>query len=139
MFRSPRVPPPLQFQPDTDPDRIAPPWRGLCTLLHLSTLSAVVIPFANLVIPLVIWLLKKSDAPEIDRCGREVLNFNLTMVPLVLAGVFFKFWAMVNMQWLIGVAVLLSILLYGLIVIIIAAVRANDGVLYRYPIVVRLL
>ncbi|MCU0755237.1 MAG: DUF4870 domain-containing protein [Xanthomonadales bacterium] len=123
-----RTPPPWPTAPD--PDRIAPPWRSLCTLLHLSALAGYLIPFANFVIPLVIWILKKDEAPDIDRCGREVLNFNLTML---LA--FAVSWLLLFV--LIGFLLLPLLWIYGLVVTIIAAVRSNDGQHYRYPFCLR--
>ena len=46
--------------------------------LYLSGLTGFIeIPFIHLLVPLLIWLLKNNE-PEIDRHGRNVLNFNIT-------------------------------------------------------------
>lgn len=128
-YQSPPPPSPA-WPPGPDPDRIAPPWRGLCTLLHLSAIAGYFIPFANFVIPMVIWLLKKDESPDVDRCGREVLNFNLTM--LIAFAV-----AWLLMLVLVGFLLLAVLWVYGLVVTIIAAVRSNDGQHYRYPLCLR--
>lgn len=124
-------PPPPPYQPPTyEPDRIAPQWRGLCTLLHLSAIAGYFIPFANFVIPMVIWLLKKDESPDVDRCGREVLNFNLTMLIAFAVS-----WLL--MLVLVGFLLAAVLWVYGLVVTIIAAVRTNDGQHYRYPLCLR--
>lgn len=130
MTRFQPPPPPPHPSSSDEADRIAPSWRGLCTLLHLSALAGYFFPFANFLIPLVIWLLKKDEAPDIDRCGREVLNFNLTMlIAFVVAGLL--------VLLLIGFLLIPVLWVYGLVVTIIAAVRANDGLHYRYPLCLR--
>ena len=48
--------------------------------MHLSNIVPV------LIIPLLIWSWKKNQSYKIDKQGREVLNFQLTMVLLLLLG-----------------------------------------------------
>jgi uncharacterized Tic20 family protein len=131
--QSPPPPPPSPSWPPgpaVEPGRIAPQWRGLCTILHLSAIAGYFIPFANFVIPLVIWILKKDEAPDIDRCGREVLNFNVTMLIAFAVA-----WLLTLV--LVGFLLLVVLWVYGLVVTIIAAVRTNDGQHYRYPLCLR--
>ncbi len=52
------------------------------TILHLS--SAIVM----LIIPLVVWSLKKNQSARINTQGRQVLNFQITMTLLLFAGAF---------------------------------------------------
>ncbi len=106
--------------------------RPLAVVLHLSALVGYFIPFANLLIPLVIWLVKRHESPDIDAVGREVLNFNLSMLVYALAGCLL-------VLVLIGFLILPALWLFGIVVTIIAAVRANDGWCYRYPLTIRFL
>ena len=88
--------------------------------------------------PLVIWLLKRETMPFVDDQAKEALNFNITvgaiMLILFLVGVF-----------TLGIGFLLTLPLMGLVglvslvFIIIAAIKANDGVAYRYPFAIRLI
>jgi len=50
--------------------------------LHLSSMLCI------LIIPLLIWSWKKSQSYKIDKQGREVLNFQITMTMMLFAGVF---------------------------------------------------
>ncbi|MFT3793069.1 MAG: DUF4870 domain-containing protein [Rudaea sp.] len=91
--------------------------------------------------PLVIWLLKKDTLPFVADQGKEALNFNITAA---IIGIGFLVLSVpltiVTLGlWLI-VAVPLAILLgiAWLVLTIIAAIKANEGVAYRYPIALRL-
>lgn len=103
-------------------------WAMIC---HLSALSGILgngIGF--LVGPLLVWLLKKEDHPFIDRQGKEAVNFQITMF-IVL------FISIILCLVLIGFLFLIVIGFIMVIFPIIAAVRANDGYEYRYPISIR--
>src|ERR1700687_5473739 len=103
-------------------------WSILC---HASALLGVFFHFpGHLLGPLIVWLAKRDDSPEIDAHGKESLNFQISMLIYnVIAAVFCLV--------LIGF-VFLAILwvLYALFVII-AAIQASDGKFYRYPITIR--
>jgi uncharacterized Tic20 family protein len=52
-------------------------------VLHLSSIFSIII------IPLLIWSLKKQQSYKIDRQGRDVLNFQITINLILIAVVFF--------------------------------------------------
>jgi uncharacterized Tic20 family protein len=106
--------------------------RQLAVLMHLSSLTGYFVPFANLIIPLVIWQVKKNDSADIDAVGREVVNFNLSMLLYALG-------AIILTLILIGFVLALALWVFGIVVTIIAALRANDGYRYRYPLTIRFL
>ena len=88
--------------------------------------------------PLVIWLLKKETMPFVADQAREALNFNITiaaiMLLLLLLGVF-----TLGIGFLVAVPLMALIGLAALVLVIIAAIKSNDGVAYRYPFAVRLI
>jgi uncharacterized Tic20 family protein len=106
--------------------------RTWCVFTHLSALSMFFIPFGHLVGPLVMWLIKRGEMPMVDRQGKEALNFQLTVTivsllcsPLVFIG--------------IGIVVLVLLWIANLILIVVAAVKTSEGVVYRYPLTWRLI
>jgi uncharacterized Tic20 family protein len=108
-------------------DRDERRWAMLC---HLSTLVGYCVPFGNVLAPLAIWHFKREGAPLVDDQGREALNFQLSMtLYLVVAGIL--------CLALIGIPLVLGLLLFDLIVVIIAAVEADTGQPYRYPLTIR--
>jgi len=87
--------------------------------------------------PLVVWMMKKETMPFVDDQGKEALNFNITV-----GIVFLALWVLTFMT--LGIGILLTgplMLIVGLawlVVSIIAAIKANEGVAYRYPFALRL-
>ena len=49
----------------------------LCHLLSLTLLIGV--PLGNILGPLIIWLIKRDEDPFVDLCGKESLNFQISM------------------------------------------------------------
>lgn len=108
--------------------------RSWCIGLHLAGLSGLVLPFAlaNIVAPLVIWLLKRAGSPAIDATGKEVLNFQISYtIYMAVAGA---------LCWvLIGLLILPVVFFIWLLSIIVAAVKTSNGQPYAYPGVIRFL
>lgn len=99
-------------------------------LTHFAAFAAFFIPFGNIIGPLVAWQLKKDFDPFVAHNGKEAVNFQITVSITAFIGIMLIFVS-------VG-AVLLPILgLYWIIMTIIAGVKANNGVAYRYPIALR--
>lgn len=104
-------------------------WAMLC---HLVALAGFVIPFGNIIAPLIIWILKKEEYPLVDDQGKESLNFQISITIYLIVGIILIFVA-------IGIVVLPIIALFSLIMLIVASIKANDGEKYRYPFTIRLI
>lgn len=102
-------------------------WGMAC---HLSALCGYIIPFGNVIGPLVIWLLKKDELAFVDDQGREALNFQLTLVLAFMVSFILIFV-------LIGFVMTAILCVYALIMIVYASVKASEGVRFRYPMTVR--
>lgn len=105
-------------------------WAMIC---HLSALCGFVVPFGNVLGPLVVWLIKKESMPLVDQHGKEALNFQIT-VGLALLVCFLLFLVV------IGVFLVFIVAIGALIMTIIAAVKVSNGELdYKYPFAIRLI
>ena len=105
-----------------NPSREASQWAMFC---HFAAFLGMWFPFGNLIGPLIIWQLKRESDPFIDEQGKESLNFQITVA--IASAICY-----VLMFVLIGF-VLLGLLFIGAVVlVVIAGVKANDGVAYRY-------
>lgn len=101
--------------------------RDWAMFAHLITFSGHFIPFGHIAGPLIIWSLKKDEMPFVNDQGKEALNFQITMtLAFIVAGV--------SLFILVGFVLLPAVWLLNVIVTIIAAVKANEGVAYRYPL-----
>lgn len=99
---------------------------------HLSALSGFLIPFGNLIGPLIVWQIKKNEMPFVDDQGKEALNFQITVFIAVLA-------CIPLMLVLIGFLLLPMVALVALVFTIIGGISANNGERYRYPVTLRLI
>jgi uncharacterized protein len=104
---------------------------------HLSSLSGLIVPFGNLIGPLIIWLVKKDTMPFASDQAKEALNFNIT---LALVGVVLVVLTLVTFGIGIFITAPIGILLgiAWLVLTIIGAMKANEGAAYRYPFALRL-
>lgn len=87
--------------------------------------------------PLVIWLVKKDTMPFVDDQAKEALNFNITLA-IVFAVLFVVGLITLGIGFLVVVPLMAIIGIAALVFIIIAAIKANEGVAYRYPFTLKL-
>lgn len=102
-------------------------WGMLC---HLSALAGFIIPFGNIIGPLIVYSMKKDEYPFVVDQGKESLNFQISV--LIYLAI-----SLVTILLLIGIMFLVIIPLCSLILTVLASVRANDGEYYRYPFCIR--
>ena len=119
-----------QTQPlDILPSKDERTWAMLC---HFSAFAGLIFPFGNFLAPLIIWLIKKEEFPFVEDQGKEVLNFQISMtIYLLISGLLCII--------LIGIPIVIGLVIFCFIITIIAAISANDGTSYRYPINLRLI
>ena len=105
--------------------------RTLAILTHLSGLAGYIIPLGGILVPIIIWIVKKDHrviasiakqaillnlAVFVCGCALAVLILTVILIPVVFMG-----WAVLGL-----IAVILPI---------IGAVKASDGEYYTYPVV----
>lgn len=88
--------------------------------------------------PLIIWLAKKDTMPFVNDQGRESLNFNIT-VGLVFLGLFLLSVLTLGIGLILTVPLMIIVGIAWLVLTILAAIKANEGVAYRYPFALRLI
>ena len=114
---------------ENQPNKDERTWEMLC---HFSAFTGLIFPFGNLLAPLIIWLIKKEDLPFVENQGKEVLNFQISMIIYLLCSGLLCII-------LIGIPIVIGLIIFCFIITIIAAISANDGTSYRYPINLRLI
>ena len=99
---------------------------------HLSSLAGFAVPFGNILGPLVIWLMKKDQYPFVNDQARESLNFQITVTIALLV-------ASPTICIGIGIVLLPAIGVAAAVMAVIAGIKANEGIAYRYPFTLRLI
>ncbi len=122
-----------QEQVSEEVNKDARMWAMFC---HLAGLAGYVMPIVgNIVAPLIIWQIKKDEYPFVDEQGKEAVNFQISMSLYVLIGAVLCAITCVGAVLIPVVAIVVGI--FDLVFLLIAAVKANSGRHYRYPLTIR--
>jgi uncharacterized protein len=101
--------------------------KSYCMLIHLSQLSSIVAPGLGFVMPLVMWVANKDKNADIDQHGKVTLNWVISLIIYsIICGVLTLIF--------IGVIGFIVLALLNFVFAIVAAVKANNGELWRYPL-----
>ncbi|MEG3157390.1 DUF4870 domain-containing protein [Lysobacter zhanggongensis] len=117
--------------------------RQWAMFAHLSALVGGLLTSAaggwgTFIGPLVIWLVKKDTMPFVNDQGKEALNFNITVAIICLALVLLSIVTL-GIGLIIAIPAWVIVGIAWLVLTILAAVKANEGVAYRYPLTLRLI
>lgn len=101
------------------------------TLALITHLSGIV---AGFIVPLIIWLINKDKADKgfLTDQAKEALNFQITLIIAYVGCMILSFV-------LIGALLMPIVWIASIIFMILAAVKANSGIAYRYPVTLRLI
>ncbi len=98
---------------------------------HLAAFAGHLFPFAHIIAPLIVWMIKRDTSAFVNDQGKESVNAQIAVtiyavicVPLCFIG--------------IGILMLIALWLANVILVIIAAMAAYEGRAYRYPLILRL-
>jgi uncharacterized protein len=109
--------------------------RNWAMAAHLSAFLGSFVALAVLG-PLVVWLIRREVDGFSEKHAREALNFNLTLLLLIVAGVVVSLLTF-GLALLVLAPVGLVVGIAWIVLTILAAVRASEGREYRYPLTIR--
>jgi uncharacterized Tic20 family protein len=104
-------------------------WGMIC---HFAVLAGYVIPFGNVIGPLIVWLMKREEDPFIDAQGKEAVNFQISVIIYAVV-------CAILMIIVIGIFLLIALMIANFILVIVAGVKANSGESFKYPANIRLI
>ncbi len=104
--------------------------RMWAMFVHIAAFAFFVIPFGNILGPLIIWMIKKEQYPFVEEQGKEALNFQISMTIYAVASI-------ILIIIVIGLPVLIAVFFVDFVFTVIAAVKANDGEHYVYPLTIK--
>ncbi len=110
------------------------PWgmdvNTFCMAMHLSQFAGFIVPFAGLVLPIVMWATNKDNHPIVDRHGKVILNW---IISALIYGIISAILSII----FIGVLGFIALAICGIIFAILGAVKANEGIVWSYPLSIR--
>ncbi|MFO7962261.1 MAG: DUF4870 domain-containing protein [Nitriliruptoraceae bacterium] len=131
--------------PQPHPSGLSSELRGWAIAAHLGGLiiglaTAAVFGFVG---PLLVWLFKRDEHPFTDHHAKESLNFQLTVLMVLVIAVALAIPGLILGVLTLGIGlVLLGVLavvaaVAWVVLPIIGAVKASNGEGYRYPLTIR--
>ena len=131
----PTPPPPIGIPSDARKS------SGRCSPILSAILGAVVtghiFGIGCFLGPLIIWLIKRDTMPFVADQGKEALNFNITLA-IVGAALFLLILLTFGIGLILAIPAGAVVAVGWLVFTVIAAIKASEGVAYRYPITLRL-
>lgn len=119
-------------QPQPSPE-VSKDARTLAMFCHLAGLAGYMFPVVgNIIAPLIIWQIKKDEHSFVDDQGKEAVNFQISV----------SIYAIVSALLIplcVGVFLLPAVIIFDIVLLIIAAIKANDSISFRYPLTIRLI
>lgn len=98
----------------------------------MAILSHILTIVSSFIAPLIIYLLKKDESAYVAEHAKESLNFQITLFILYIVSFILVFV-------LVGILLLWLLPIAGLILVIIATIKASENKMYRYPFNFRLI
>lgn len=96
-------------------------------ILHLSLLSGLLVPMAGLIVPIIIYVLKKDSMPGLVPHGHVVFNW-------MISAVIYCVVSFILMFILVGFLTMFALVLVSIIFPIIGAIKASEGEVWPYPL-----
>ena len=105
--------------------------RTLAALTHLSGLAGYLIPLGGVIVPIIIWMVKK-ESPVISAIAKQAVLLNvvvfltaavsaLLLLTVILIPLVILFWCALGLA--------------ALVIPIVGALKAGDGVYFEYPVI----
>lgn len=104
--------------------------RGMAVIAHLSGLAGYILPLGGVIVPILIWFVKR-DSRVLSSIAKQavILNVAVFLCCLAMFGLFVTI--------ILAPVAIVGWLVLGLAAIafpVIGALKASDGVYYRYPV-----
>ncbi|CAA6804457.1 MAG: Unknown protein [uncultured Aureispira sp.] len=100
--------------------------KNYIVLMHLSQYAGLAVPMLGIILPVVFWVMNKDNDPLVDTHGRNILNFNLSLIIYCIICV-------VLMFVFIGFGLILIPIIFMIVFPVIGAVKASNGEVWKYP------
>lgn len=96
-------------------------------LMHLSQFAGLLLPLAGFVVPIIMWIINKDNSLNVDLHGKNIVNCMIS----------YTLYAIVLSVTVVGIPIAILLGVLYVIFVIMASVRANNGVFWKYPLIIQ--
>lgn len=96
-------------------------------LMHLSQFAGLLLPLAGFVVPIIMWIINKDNNLNVDLHGKNIVNCMIS----------YTLYAIVLSVTVVGIPIAILLGVLYVIFVIMASVRANNGVFWKYPLIIQ--
>jgi len=124
---------PVNVQPEQESKEVnkdARMWAMFCHLGGLAALLPILPLVGGIIAPLIIWQIKKEEHTFVDEQGKEAVNFQISILIYEIVAGLLIFAC-------VGAFLLPAVIIFDVVFFVIAAIKANNGFHYRYPLCIR--
>ncbi len=100
--------------------------RQWAMFIHFSILAGWAIPLAGLIVPIILWQIKKDELPGIVPHAHVVLNW-------IVSSLVYALICFVLVFVLIGILGFMALAIVTIIFAVIGGLKANEGEVWEYP------
>ncbi len=123
-----------------------PEEKQMGVFLHISHLANLIFYPLGYIISIAIWQTKKDEMPALDLHGKEATNWIITSTiyhlinfVILIFGIFLTFFVIGFFVIFVNFLVFLGLIIASITFSIIAALKANDGEHWEYPMNIKFL
>lgn len=102
-------------------------------VMHLSQFFGYITAGLGFIAPIILWLINKDKNDAVDQHGKNILNFLISWIIYGLAGFVLTFTIILS---IVGIPLLIVLAVLQVVFIILAAVKANNGEFWKYPMTI---
>ncbi|WP_299802974.1 DUF4870 domain-containing protein [uncultured Shewanella sp.] len=103
--------------------------KNMGVLVHLASFSGYLVPLGSILGPLIVWLMKRDEYAFVESCGRNCLNFKISVIIYFIISAILMFVG-------IGFFLFGILAIFDVVVTVIAAIKASEGESYKYPLTI---
>lgn len=96
-------------------------------IMHLSQFASWLIPFVGIIIPILMWTTNKDNNSEVNRHGKNILNFSIS----------YAVYSIALSIILIGIPLLIVLFAIYAVAIVMASIKASNGEYWDYPLTIK--
>ena len=108
--------------------------KNMAMLCHLAAFAGFLIPFGNIIGPVIVWMMGKAESDFVNEHGKASVNFQMSL------SIFFVIsTVLILLIGPIAIAIIAGLVLYAVVMIIVNSVKAHNGEEGGYTLTIQFL